>query len=160
MVRNPYDADLGDRDPLEAMGDTPARIREVVSRLSADGLERSHAPGKWTARQVLVHLAQTEMALPVRARMAVTQERYVAQPFDQNDWMAVESEVDGLTALEAYLAVRRMNLQFFSRLSQAERVRAFHHPEYGDISVDWLMRQIAGHELHHLRQLASIGRQD
>lgn len=159
MVRNPYEADLGDRDPLDAMSDTPGRIRAVVSKLSAADLERSHAPGKWTVRQLLVHLAQTELALPVRARMAVSQTGYVAQPFDQNDWMAAEPGVDATTALDAYLAVRQMNLQFFSGLSPADRAKAFHHPEYGDINIEWLMRQIAGHELHHLRQFESIARQ-
>lgn len=159
MVRNPYESDLGDRDPLAAMGETPGRIRAVVSKLAPPDLERSYAPGKWTVRQLLVHLAQTELALPVRARMALTQKGYVAQPFDQNDWMAVESRVDASTALDAYLAVRQMNLQFFSALSPADRATTFHHPEYGDISVDWLVRQIAGHELHHLAQFEAVARQ-
>lgn len=156
MVRNPYEADLGDRDPLDAMGRTPERIRAIVSRLPPAGLERSYAPGKWTVRQLLVHLAQTELALPVRARMALTQKNYVAQPFDQNDWMAAEPQVDAQSALGAYLALRRMNLQFFSALSPADRATTFHHPEYGEISVEWLIRQIAGHELHHLPQFEVV----
>ncbi|HOC17610.1 MAG TPA: DinB family protein [Vicinamibacterales bacterium] len=159
MVRNPYEDDLGNRDPLEAMSETPGRIRAVVSTLSPEDLERSHAPGKWTLRQLLVHLAQTELALPVRARMALTQKGYVAQPFDQNDWMAAESRVDGTTALAAYTAVRQMNLQFFSALSASERATGFHHPEYGEITIDWLMRQIAGHELHHLRHFEAVAGQ-
>lgn len=159
MVRNPYKANLGDRDPLGAMGDTPGRIRAIISKLSPADLERSHAPGKWTVRQLLVHLAQTELALPVRARMALTQKGYVAQPFDQDDWLAAEPRVDAGTALDAYVAVRQMNLQFFSALSPADRSTAFHHPEYGEITVDWLMRQIAGHELHHLQQFEAVARQ-
>jgi hypothetical protein len=159
MVRNPYESDLGDRDPLAAMSETPGRIRAVVSSLASADLERSYAPGKWTVRQLLVHLAQTELALPVRARMALTQEHYVAQPFDQNDWMAAESRVDADTALGAYLGLRQMNLQFFSALSPAQRATAFHHPEYGDITVEWLMRQIAGHELHHLQQFEAVAAQ-
>ncbi len=159
MVRNPYEDDLGNRDPLEAMSETPGRIQAIVSALPAEDLERSDALGKWTLRQLLVHLAQTELALPLRARMALTQKGYVAQPFDQNDWMAAESHLDGATALAAYLSVRRMNLQFFSALSPSARETAFHHPEYGEITIDWLMRQIAGHELHHLRHFEAVARQ-
>jgi hypothetical protein len=156
MVRNPYQDDLGDREPLEALGDTPGRIRAIVSRMTPADLARSFAPGKWTTRQLLVHLAQAELALPVRIRMALSQEGYVVQPFDQNRWMAIEGKVDAGTALDAYVAARRMNLQFLGGLSPADRAVAFHHPEYGEITVDWVMRQMAGHELHHLRQLEAI----
>ena len=159
MVRNPYEADLGDRDPIAAMSDTPGRIRAVVSNMSTADLERSYAPGKWTARQLLVHLAQTELALPVRIRMAASQEGYVAQPFEQDRWLEAESGLDGATALAAYLAVRQMNLQFFAGLPAAVRAGAFRHPEYGDITIDWVMRQIAGHELHHLQHFEAIARQ-
>ncbi|HSK10129.1 MAG TPA: DinB family protein, partial [Vicinamibacterales bacterium] len=153
MVPNPYEADLAERDPLEAMSDTPWRIRAIVSKMPAADLARGTAPGKWTVGQILVHLAQAELALPVRVRMALSQEGYVVQPFDQDRWMANEHAVDAATAMAAYLAVRQMNLQFLSALSQADRAVTFHHPEYGVITVEWVMRQMAGHELHHLRQL-------
>jgi len=156
MVANPYAADLGERDALEAMSDTPGRIRSIVAKMSAADHERSYAPGKWTARQLLIHLAQTELGLTSRARMALSQEGYVAQPFDQDRWMANESGMDAHTALAAYVALRQMNLQFFGGLSGADRAVSFQHPEYGELTIEWLMNQIAGHELHHLRQLESI----
>lgn len=73
MHPNPYGADLGDRDPLEAFADTPSRIRQLVERWGEDRFERSYAPGKWSARQVLVHLVQTELALGTRIRFALTE---------------------------------------------------------------------------------------
>ncbi len=51
---NPYGADLGDREPLDALADTPGRIRELVQRWSDAQFERSYAEGKWTVRQVLL----------------------------------------------------------------------------------------------------------
>ena len=95
---NPYAASLGTRDPLEAMADTPSRIRRIASTLGSTGLERSYAPGKWTARQLLVHLAQTELAFGVRARMALTADDYVVQPFDQDRWLVVEPAVQAMAA--------------------------------------------------------------
>jgi hypothetical protein len=70
-VANPYAADLGDRNPLEALGNTPERIARLVESWSADRFERSYAPGKWSARKVIVHLAQTELALGTRALCAI-----------------------------------------------------------------------------------------
>lgn len=62
-VPNPYGADLGNRDALEALGDTPGLVRSTVEKWTDAQFERSYAPGKWSARKVLIHLAQTELAL-------------------------------------------------------------------------------------------------
>jgi len=72
---NPYAADLGTRDPLESLSDTPARIRAAVERWSDADFERSYAAGKWSIRKVLIHLTQTELAglpeLQEKGRFAV-----------------------------------------------------------------------------------------
>ena len=66
-VPNPYAEDLGNRAPLDALGDTAERIRQLVASWSDDTFNKSYAPGKWSARQILVHLAQTELAHAVSA---------------------------------------------------------------------------------------------
>src|SRR4051812_17157064 len=103
---NPYAADLGSRDPVEALQDTPERIRSIVGQWSGADFERSYAPGKWSIRKVLIHLAQTELALPTRVRFALTQEGYVAQPFSQDDWLPLDDKADGRTALDTYTTLR------------------------------------------------------
>jgi hypothetical protein len=153
---NPYAASLGSRDAIEAMADTPSRIRRIASTLGSAGLERSYAPGKWTARQLLVHLAQTELAFGVRARMALTSDGYVVQPFDQDRWLASEAAVGAEAALAAYEGMRGLNLALFRSLSAAELGRRFHHPERGELEVRDVAVMLAGHELHHLKQFETI----
>ena len=63
MQKNPYSDDLGSNDPLRALAETPQKIKSLVGGWSADHWERSYAPGKWSARRVIIHLAQTELAL-------------------------------------------------------------------------------------------------
>ena len=150
MHKNPYAGALGDRDPLQALAETPERIRQLVQSWPADKLERSYAPGKWSARQVLIHLAQTEMALTTRARFALSQPGYAAQAFNQDDWMPIDAGLDARTALDAYLAMRKMNVVMFRA---ADRDRTFTHPEYGPLTVGWVAAQMAGHDIHHLQQL-------
>ena len=153
---NPYAASLGNRDPLVAMAETPSRIRQIVSALGPAGLARSYAPGKWTARQLVVHLAQTELAFGVRARMALTSDNYVVQPFDQDRWMASEPATEPAAALAAYEGMRALNLAFFRSLSPADLGRTFQHPERGQLDVRDVMVMLAGHELHHLKHLETI----
>lgn len=156
MKPNPYGSDLGDRDPLQALEETPESIRRLVGGWSTDRLERSYAPGKWSARRLLVHLAQAELALGTRVRFALGQEGYTAQPFDQDDWIGIDDSMDARTALDAYLAMRRMNVAMFRRLTPAQRERAFSHPEYGTLTVWWVANQLAGHDIHHLGQLEMV----
>ena len=156
MTANPYGADLGGREPLEALGDTPGRIRELVQSWSDEQFERRYAPGKWTVRQVLIHLAQTELALTTRARFALSEHGYAAQSFSQDAWMPMDEGMPAHTALDAYLALRQMNLAMWKSLSAEQRDRAFTHPEYGSLTVWWIAAQLAGHDIHHFKQLAII----
>jgi DinB family protein len=153
---NPYGADLGDRDALAALADTPERIRALVEHWTDDRFERSYAPGKWSARLVLVHLAQTELALTTRVRFALSQPGYTAQAFSQDDWMPIDASADARTVLDAYTALRRLNIAMFRHLTAEQRNRTFTHPEYGELTVSWVASQLAGHDIHHLKQLQKI----
>ena len=84
VPQTPYSADLGSREPLSTMRETTERIRSIASGWSPAQFDRSYAPGKWTARQILVHLVQTEIALGNRARMALAIPNYTAQAFEQD----------------------------------------------------------------------------
>ena len=157
--QTPYTSDLGDREPLAAMRDAVARIGSLVSGWTPAQYDRSYAPGKWNARQILTHLAQTELALGNRARMALATPDYAAQAFDQDRWMERETALAGNEAAAALVATNAMNHGLFSGLSAADRAIAFTHPEYGALTVDWLIHQMAGHLRHHLVQLETIAKQ-
>jgi uncharacterized damage-inducible protein DinB len=151
-VPNPYGDDLDGRDPLEALADTPGRLRRAVEHWGDADFERTYAPGKWSFRKVLVHLAQTELALTTRARFALTEDNYQAQAFSQDDWMTVDHEADAPSALDAYVTLRRFNLAMWRALTPEQLDRPFTHPEYGHLTVRWIMAQMAGHDIHHLKQ--------
>jgi DinB superfamily len=154
--QTPYSDDLDDREPIAALRETTSRIGQLARSWSAADFDRTYAPGKWSARQILVHLAQTELALGTRARHALTSPDYAAQSFDQDKWMAREATLDGRAALDAFLALAAMNQALFASLSAGDRETTLTHPEYGALSVDWIIHQMAGHQIHHLKQLEEI----
>ena len=158
MSTNPYEKYVTGEDVVRSLERTPRRIEQVVSSWPEDAFERSHAPGKWTARQLLTHLAQAEIVFGNRLRFGLAEDGYVIQPFDQDAWMRVEPKVDGHSALAAYLGLRQMNLALCRSLTPEQRGRTFTHPEHGDVTVDWVMTFFAGHERHHLPQLESIAK--
>jgi len=154
--QTPYTNDLAGREPIAALRETAARISVLARAWSPADFERSYAPGKWSARQILTHLAQSELALGTRARFALTTPNYAAQAFEQDAWMARESTLPGPAALDAFAGLAAMNLALFASLSAADRATAFSHPEYGALTVDWIVHQMAGHVIHHLKQLEEI----
>jgi hypothetical protein len=154
---NPYASDLGTRDPLQALADTPARIRSAVRDWTPAQFERTYAPGKWSIRKVLIHLAQTELALGTRVRFALTQREYAAQSFSQDEWLPLDETLDAAAALEVYAALRRMTVAMFRTLPASALGRQFTHPEYGVLTVGWVAAQMAGHDLHHLKQITAAG---
>ena len=158
MQKNPYAEPLGERDPVTALGETPQKIRSIVEAWTPEQFERSYAPGKWSARKILIHLAQTEMALPTRVRYALGTPDYQAQSFEQDDWMNADHSADAGTALAAYLSTRAFNMAMWRSLSEAQRQRTFTHPDFGELNVAWVAAQMAGHDLHHLRQFEQIAR--
>jgi uncharacterized damage-inducible protein DinB len=156
MTDNPYGKYVEGEDVVASLDTTARRIADVVGRWPAAAFERSYAEGKWTGRQLLIHLAQAEMVFANRLRFALAQDDYVVQPFDQDPWMTAEEAGDGASALAAYLALRKMNLDLCRRLTPLQRLRTFRHPERGEIDVNWVMTMFAGHERHHLPQLEAI----
>ena len=155
----PYTPELEGRDPLLVMRETIPAIANKVAAWSIEQFERPYAPGKWTARQVLIHLAQTELALGARARMALTTQNFVAQSFDQDRWLARERGVSGPDAVNVFVALATLNLALYASLTAAERQITLTHDEYGEMTVDWIIYQEAGHQVHHLKQLLVLSSQ-
>jgi DinB superfamily len=138
------------------MRDSIARIAAMTASWTAADFERTYAPGKWSARRILTHLAQSEVALGFRARMTLATPNYTSQNFDQDAWMLKESSLAGRDAVNALVALATMNVALFSSLTPADREMPLTHPEYGQLTVDWIIHQMAGHQIHHLKQLDSL----
>ena len=152
----PYPSQLAGRDPLDAMADSAAQFEQVTKGWTARDFERALGPGKWTARLILIHLAQSEIAFGSRARMALTTPDYSSQNFDQDAWLPFDGGISGPDAALALIALMHMNLGMYRRLTRDERDVPFTHPEYGALTVDWIIHQQAGHHIHHLRQLQAL----
>ncbi len=152
----PYAHLVGSHDPLSLLASTPNRIAELVRGWDAKRWSGTYAPGKWTAAQLILHLAHDEIGFCNRVRLALTVDGYVIQPYEGADWVALETPTDPETALAAFLALRRLNLILYSRIPSDKRARPIAHPDLGEISIDWILQTLAGHDLHHLRHFQAI----
>lgn len=153
---NPYASFLGDRDPLQVLAATPEHLRTLVGALGPDGAQQSHGPGKWTVREILCHLADSEVVFAFRLRQTLAEPRHVIQPFDQDQWARIYGTFGAQAALEVFTAVRRWNTTLIELVSPGTMSKPVRHPERGDMTFKVLIETIAGHDLNHLRQIEGI----
>ena len=104
-------------------------------------------------RQVMVHVAQWEMILGYRVTCGLASPGFTIQMADQDALMRHTNGVDGATAFAAFEGSRRLNISMAQSLSDADRATPVVHPEYGPMTVNDLIVQMAGHGIHHLRQI-------
>lgn len=153
---NPYASQLGDRDPFQAVANTKNEIARLVEELGPEGLERSLAPGKWSAREILCHLADCEVAFAFRLRQALAEDHHVIQPFDQNKWASTYASYEAREALAVFSALRQWNLKLIGAATPGALSKSLLHPERGEMTFNVLIETMAGHDLNHLRQVEAI----
>lgn len=154
---NPYAGALGGRDPQALLAQAPGTLETALALLGARRVEQPLAPGKWSPRQIACHLADCEIAFSFRLRQALAEDGHVIQPFDQDLWARPYSASSALTtaaALQAYRSLRAWNVALLSTVSADAYDRPVTHPQRGTMTFRTLVETMAGHDQHHLRQLA------
>jgi hypothetical protein len=151
----PYARYVGDRDPVELLTSTLEEYRTAAGRLSAAAWNQPWEPSKWTLRQIMVHVTQWEMIFGIRLLCGLSVPDFAIQPIDQDRLMDRTGRIGGAAAFAAFEGARRMNLGLIQSVSPADRGIAVAHPEYGVITVNDLIVQMAGHGIHHLKQIQS-----
>ena len=157
MSLNPYAVALGEHNPVEVIASTPEKLEALFSRLSAEQIDEKLAPGKWSVREVLAHLADCELAFGFRLRQAAAGVE-VIQPFDQDDWARNYGAYSFRAALTTYRAVRAWNLAFIRSLTDQQKAQVVTHPERGTMTVWTIVETMAGHDRHHLAGLEKLGK--
>ncbi len=156
LAMNPYAAYLGERDPVVTAGETPGILASLSKKLGQEGCERAPAPGKWCAREILCHLADTEVAFAFRLRQALAEPHHVIQPFDQERWAMNYNAYEAEAALGLFTAARNWNLKLMASLPADAFRRPLLHPERGEMTFRTLVETMAGHDLNHIRQIEAI----
>ena len=131
-----------------------AAVAEAVAAAGPDRLDLALAGG-WTAREVVHHLADSEMTGAIRLRRLLSEDAPVIAAYDEEafarDLRYRDRPVEA--ALRAVEAARATSAELLDRLTEADLARAGTHTDSGPYSVaDWL-RIYAAHPYDHAAQL-------
>ncbi len=131
--------------------------REMMLLLSCRDEEEGnfrYAPEKWSAKEVLGHVCDTERIFAYRALRIARADVTPLEGFEQDDYVRnggfAERPIGDL--VEEFIAVRRATISLLRNLDEAAWVRRG-VANKNEVSVRALAYIIAGHELHHRRIL-------
>ena len=115
-------------------------------------------PGKWSAREIVQHLADSEMASAIRLRRLLAEESPHIQGYDQ-DAYAVRlryNERDTAPALEAFRAARSTTAQLLEAMTDEDWSREGTHSESGRYTAEDWLRIYADHAHNHAAQIRRL----
>lgn len=152
---NPY-ASFINGEPLEIIRATAGRLENAVRTGDTATLNRAPAPGKWSVREILCHLADTEVVFAFRLRQTLAEDHHIIQPFDQDKWAKPYAQYQAQAAVAVFSAVRQWNLALIATLKPEALAKTLNHPERGDMTLQTVVETMAGHDVNHLRQIDAI----
>jgi len=150
----PYVDESPGEDVLAALAAQRDSTAALLAKVPEARAGHRYAPGKWSIREVIGHLADAERVFSYRALRVARADVTPLASFDENAWMAPANfERRTLADVAAELrAVRESTLALFRSFDAEAWPRvgtASNHP----ISARALAWIISGHEAHHLRVL-------
>ena len=100
---------LGDRKPMDVLQAMPPALRQILGGLTERQITEPEATGKWSAGQVVQHLADSELVWGYRLRMVLAQDRPRLTGYDQDLWAERlrYDEANAALAVEDFEVLRR-----------------------------------------------------
>ncbi|TGE24148.1 DinB family protein [Hymenobacter aquaticus] len=138
-------------DPLYMLAKLPDALRQAVGQLSEEQAHFAYAPGKWSIKEMLVHIIDTERIFAYRALRFARNDKTDLPGFEQDDYVPESGANDRTLSdiLAEYDTVRAATLSLFRSFSATQLDRTG-SANGGPGSVRALLFIIPGHELHHL----------
>jgi DinB superfamily len=152
----PYSSYLGNQDPIPVLSGTASHLAELSKVIGEARINQPIAPGKWSPRQIIAHLADCDLAFGFRYRQTLALDNHLVQPFDQDLWAKHYDTYNADQALATFNALRNWNLTLIRSLTPAQLSKPCQHPERGPETMGTLIEIAAGHDINHLRQLETV----
>ncbi len=133
-----------------------AEVERSLRDFPADGLTARPLPGKWTACEIVQHLADSEMRGALRLRQLLAEEDAQIQAYDQDEYavrLRYNERADIRPALDALRAARAITAQLIALMTEDDWQRAGRHPEHGRYTAEDWLRIYAAHAHGHASQI-------
>lgn len=145
---------------LELFRRGPEIVAVAATGAAGSELDYSPAPGKWSVRQILCHLADGELVGAARFRGVIAEDNPTIMAYDQDAWA---EKLDYRRrkvsqALETFRMVRGETYELLKDLPESAYQRTATHSQRGPLTLLELVRIYAQHADKHARQIREVRR--
>jgi len=130
-------------------------VAEALVGATDEELDARQAPGKWSAREVVHHLADSELTAATRLRLLVGTDNPQIFGYDQDEFarrLFYDRPIEA--SLDAFKTARRATGEILQRMTDAEWARAAGtHSEHGRYTAERWLEIYAGHAHGHAEQI-------
>jgi hypothetical protein len=138
-----------------------AGYEEVIDALKgfpAESLGAHPLPGKWSAREIVHHLGDSESFSAARLRKLLVEDNAVIQGYDQDQYAAKlhYNERDMAPALEAFRLARETTMQLVDMMTEDDWRRKGTHTESGRYTTEDWLKIYAAHAHNHAAQIRRL----
>lgn len=135
---------------MEALYSSLDYFLNTVKAIDEEKSFYKYAPKKWSYKDVVQHLIDSERVFGYRAMRFSRNDNTILPGFEQNDYATIANAdkknwEDLLTELKC---LRQSSIYLFKTMSDEEIKRSFNANGY-DISVEMIGYSISGHTMHH-----------
>jgi hypothetical protein len=129
-------------------------VAEALLKLTPEELDAKPGPGKWSVREIVHHLADSEMIAASRLRYLLAQDRPTIHGYDQDEFARrLYYDRPHEVSLELFRLVRESTVEILERLTPAEWIREGTHTEVGPYGVEGWLKTYAAHAHKHATQI-------
>jgi|SRR5579862_987762 len=143
---------------LERFRRAPEVLAVVLTGVFGEEIDYTPGPGKWSIRQIIAHLADSEMVGAHRFRQVIAEPNPTLVAWDQNAWAQNLDYARRVpkNSLDTFRRVRAENYDLLKALPESAYERAGTHTERGALTLRQLLDTYAEHAESHARQVQTI----
>jgi hypothetical protein len=147
--------DKKERDRLIALyRDGYRAVVDALHNADDEELSARPAPNKWSAREIVHHLADSEMTAAIRLRWLLAVDRPTIHGYDQDTFAArLHYDRPHEASLSAFRYARECTAQLLDLLNEEEWLREGTHSESGPYSLIRWLEIYSTHAHSHARQI-------
>lgn len=133
-------------------------VVDALNNFPAESLGAHPIPGKWSAREIVHHLGDSETTSAVRIRRLLCEDEPLIHGYDQDQFAERlrYNERDIAPALEAFRSARATTMQLLPLMTEEDWQRAGTHTENGRYSAEDWLRIYADHAHNHAAQIRRL----
>jgi hypothetical protein len=129
-------------------------VAEALTKITPEELDAKPSPEKWSTREIVHHLADSETTAAIRFRRLLAEDRPAIQGYDQEEFARrLHYDRPYEASLDLFRAVRASTAELMGCLTESEWLREGTHSEVGRYGLDTWLRIYAQHAHRHAAQI-------